>query len=186
MERWLAVEPEGELLGTLRCWEEIDPRTQKQAMSIFVPSEQDPSVMEEFRLDMVQEMVRNQFVIAETDKDSDNPANRASKCVLVSRMVLKYFFFLELTQFSGRVKHEVNVRPKYNADYSDRMRARVAAASEPARQIKMIEDSMGGARGNINMLSSGANQRTSSFDSLVVSVLFMNGGVWGRVFYHFI
>lgn len=69
---------------------------------------------------------------------------------------------------SGRLTHEVNVRPTYNADYSGRMRARIAAATEPTRQIKRIEESMAGARGNINMLSSGANQRTSSFDSLVV------------------
>ncbi|GJJ08176.1 hypothetical protein Clacol_002384 [Clathrus columnatus] len=150
MERWVAVDTGDQLLGTLRVWNERDRRTGKQFMSIFVPSEKDPSVLEEFKLDMVQETVRNQYVIASMDKDSKDPTNRA-----------------KLTIMSGRVKHEVNVRPTYNADYSGRMRARVAAASEPVRQIKMIEESMGGARGNINMLSSGINQRTSSFDSLV-------------------
>ncbi|GJJ08168.1 hypothetical protein Clacol_002376 [Clathrus columnatus] len=154
MKRWLAVETGDQLLGTLRVWNERDRRTEKQFMSLFVPSEKDPSVLEEFKLDMVQEKVRNQYVIASTDKDPKNPTNRAKSTIM-----------------SGRVKHEVNVRPTYNADYSSRMRARVAAASKPVRQIKMIEESMGGERGNINMLSSGINQRTSSFDSLVIRIL---------------
>ena len=69
---------------------------------------------------------------------------------------------------SGRIKHEVNVRPSYSATYSSRMRARHDAASEPARQIKIMEESHPGGRGTINMLSSGANQRTGAFDSFVV------------------
>ena len=69
---------------------------------------------------------------------------------------------------SGRIKHEVNVRPRYNERYRNRMRARHEAASEPLRQVKMIEGSVPGGRGNINMLSSGANQRTNSFYPLVV------------------
>lgn len=150
MERWSTVNVEGQHLGTLRLWEMKNPKTGRQFMSIFVPSERDPSVLEEYKLDMVQEAVKNQYVIAEMDKEPSNPANRAKTTIM-----------------SGRLTHEVNVRPTYNADYSGRMRARVAAATEPTRQIKRIEDSMGGARGNINMLSSGANQRTSSFDSLV-------------------
>jgi len=75
---------------------------------------------------------------------------------------------------SGRIKHEVNVRPNYNEKYSNRMRARHEAASEPTRQIKMIEDSHPGGRGNINMLSSGADQRTGAFDSLVVCLGFVS------------
>ena len=61
---------------------------------------------------------------------------------------------------SGRIKHEINVRPRYNEKYSNRMRARHEAASEPLRQIKRIEDSVPGGRGNINMLSSGADRKS--------------------------
>ncbi|GJJ16114.1 hypothetical protein Clacol_010393 [Clathrus columnatus] len=119
MELWGAVDTGDQLLGTLRVWNERDRRTGKQFMSIFVPSEKDPSILEEFKLDTAQET-------------------------------------------AGYTPTEV----QFNIP-SGRMRARVAAASEPVRQIKMIEESMDGARASINMLSSGINQSTSSFDSLV-------------------
>ncbi|KAF8491105.1 transcription initiation factor IIF, beta subunit-domain-containing protein [Gautieria morchelliformis] len=150
MERWSAVGADGIHLATLRRWNERDPKTGKHPMSLILPPEQPGGIMEEYKLDMVQEVVENQIVIAELNKEPGNLASRA-----------------KTTAMSGRIKHEVNVRPRYNENYSNRMRARHEAASEPVRQIKMIEDSLPGGRGNINMLSSGANQRTGSFDSLV-------------------
>lgn len=71
---------------------------------------------------------------------------------------------------TGRVKHEVHTHAKYDERYSNRMRARNEAASIPTRQIKMLDESTG----SINMLSSGANQRTGAFDSLVVSIYILS------------
>jgi len=150
MERWSAVDADGVHLGTLRIWNDRDPKTGKQRMSMFLPSEHPGAPIEEYVLDMVQDTVENQIVIAEMDKEPDNGASRAKTTIM-----------------SGRIKQEVNARPRYNEGYSSLMRARLEAASLPTRQIKMIEDSHPGGRGNINMLSSGANQRTGSFDSLV-------------------
>ncbi|KAF8582998.1 hypothetical protein K439DRAFT_1412568 [Ramaria rubella] len=149
MERWSAIDADGVHLATLRIYDR-DQKTGKTTMVLFVPPEQPGGPPEEYKLDMVQETVENQIVIAEMDKEPDNPASRAKTTIM-----------------SGRIKHEVNVRPKYNEKYSNLMRARHEAASEPQRQIKMIEDSHSGGRGNINMLSSGANQRTGAFDSFV-------------------
>ncbi|KAF8481354.1 transcription initiation factor IIF, beta subunit-domain-containing protein [Gautieria morchelliformis] len=154
MERWSTIYADGIHLATLRVWNERDQKTGKQLMSLFLPPEQPDGIPEEYKLDMVQEAVENQIVIAEMDKEQGNLASRAKTTIM-----------------SGRIKHEVNVRPRYNENYSNRMRARHEAASEPVRQIKMIEDSLPGGRGNINMLSSGANQRTGSFDSLVACII---------------
>lgn len=126
--------------------------------------------MDGYMLDMIQDTVANQIVVAEIDKEPENLASRASEgsSIYCPAVPTPCILLSETTIMSGRIKHEVNVRPSYGEKYSNRMRARHEAASEPTRQIKMIEDSHPGGRGNINMLSSGANQRTGSFDSLVV------------------
>jgi transcription initiation factor TFIIF subunit beta len=174
MERWSAVDSDGIYLATLRIWNERDQRTGRQPMSLFLPPEQPGGIPEEYKLDMVQEVVENQIVIAEMEKEPSNMASRASERLFAYSSVSFLCCWKlppETTIMSGRIKHEVNVRPRYNENYSNRMRARHEAASEPVRQIKMIEDSHPGGRGNINMLSSGANQRTGSFDSLVARIV---------------
>lgn len=88
MERWSTVNAEGQHLGTLRLWEMKNPKTGRQFMSIFVPSERDPTILEEYKLDMVQEAVKNQYVVAEMDKEPANPANRASKHLFQKRREL--------------------------------------------------------------------------------------------------
>jgi len=127
MERWSAIDGDNIHLATLRIWNEWDPKTSKQPMSIYIPSDQLGAPPEEYKLDIVQEAVENQIVIAEMDKESDNPLNRAKTTIM-----------------SGRIKHEANVRPKYNEKYSNRMRARHEAASEPVRTIKLMDDTPGG------------------------------------------
>jgi len=145
LERWGDIKAEKIHLGTLRIWQDRDPKTGKQLMSLFVPSDI-PGVREEYKLEMVQEAVENQIIIAEMPKDPNAAGSRAITTIM-----------------TGRVKHEVHTHAKYDERYSNRMRARNEAASIPTRQIKRLDESTGA----INMLSSGANQRTGAFDSLV-------------------
>lgn len=79
MERWSAIDSDGIHLATLRIWNERDHRTGRQPMSLFLPPEQPGGPPEEYKLDMVQEMVENQVVVAEMDKEPDNLASRASE-----------------------------------------------------------------------------------------------------------
>lgn len=79
MERWSAVDTDGLHLATLRIWNERDHRTGRQPMSLFLPPEQPGGTPEEYKLDMIQELVENQIVVAEMDKEPDNLASRASE-----------------------------------------------------------------------------------------------------------
>jgi transcription initiation factor TFIIF subunit beta len=78
MERWSTIDADNIHLATLRIWNERDHRTNKQHMSIYIPSDQPGAPAEEYKLDMVQESVENQIVIAEMEKEPDNLVNRAS------------------------------------------------------------------------------------------------------------
>jgi len=74
---------------------------------------------------------------------------------------------------TGKIRHEVHIKPKYDENYSNRMRARNEAASTPIRQIKLMDESHPAGRSAINMLSSGAGQRTAAFDSFIVRLFFI-------------
>lgn len=79
MERWSTVNAEGVHLATLRIWSERDQSTGKQRMSLFLPPEHQGGSIEQYQLDMVQESVENQIVVAEMDKEPGNLASRASE-----------------------------------------------------------------------------------------------------------
>lgn len=97
-----------------------------------------------YEMDMVQESVENQVVIAEREKEPPPvPGTRARTTVL-----------------TGRVKHECNLRPMFSARYRQRLKMRNIAANTPRKQIMRIEDAGVGGRGNINMLTSGVANTT--------------------------
>ena len=79
MERWSTVDADGVHLATLRIWNERDQKSGRQRMSLFLPPEHPGSEIEGYILDMVQETVANQIVVAEIDKEPDNLASRASE-----------------------------------------------------------------------------------------------------------
>lgn len=72
MERWSAVDEDGRQLATLRIWETTNPQTGSPFMSIVSPSEEDPSVTEEYILDTANETAKNQFVSAVQEQENDD------------------------------------------------------------------------------------------------------------------
>ncbi|KAF7770946.1 hypothetical protein Agabi119p4_6920 [Agaricus bisporus var. burnettii] len=100
-----------------------------------------------YELDMVNEAVENQIVVAERPKDSslsvhgtNTPFNSRARTTILT----------------GRIKHECNLRPSFTENYRKQMRERHIKANTKQRQIRMIEDAgVSGGRGGINRLSSG-------------------------------
>lgn len=162
LERWSKVDKDDVHLANIRIYHNaVNPATGRVPRIILtLPSHapttaNDPDEPDIFELDMVNESVSNQLVIAERPKDPSNPVSRARTTIL-----------------TGKVKHECNVRPRFSEGYRQRMRDRTRAAGTPSRQIVMMEDAMGGGQGKINQLSSGvANGR--GFSDLVVSRRFL-------------
>ena len=155
MEQWKGVTQPDIELATVRVYDK-DPRTGKQRIVLIMPpSAEEPNEPgEEFELDMVQESVENQLLVASCEK---TPGSRARQ-----------------TMLTGKVKHEINMRPLFNENYRKRMRERHRTANTPARQIRLIDEVVSG-RGGVNMLTSGITA-ASGFSSLIVSIFI-------RIFY---
>jgi transcription initiation factor TFIIF subunit beta len=118
-----------------------------------------------YDLEMTNDAVQNQFVIAERPKDplptiGQTPAQ--AKALFNPRA--------RNTVLTGRVKHECTVRPVETAAYRKKIRERTKAYNEPKRQLKMLDESAG--RGAINRLSSGVGAtNAASFKDLIVRFL---------------
>ncbi|KAI0754556.1 transcription initiation factor IIF, beta subunit-domain-containing protein [Daedaleopsis nitida] len=148
MERWSAIDEEGIHLATIRVYPHAESALGKKPriMLVLPPSPEDPSVGgEEYEMDMVNEDVENQIVVAEREKEPGT-ASRARTTIL-----------------TGRVKHECNLRPLLTAGYRQRLKERNRIANQPRRQLRMIEDAMG-SQDKINQLTSGVNQHRGGFD----------------------
>ena len=154
MEAWSMVEKDDVQLATIRVYNK-DPRTGKQRIVMLVPS--DPTLspadvkegdMDEYEMDMVNEAVENQIVVAEREKA---PGSRARTTIL-----------------TGRIKHDCNLRPAFTDKYRKRMRERTIKANTPARTIRMI-DEVASSRGAVNILTSGMGPTSSTFSGLTVS-----------------
>ncbi|OBZ66169.1 Cytochrome c [Grifola frondosa] len=116
------------------------------------PNPDDPTNSgDEYEMDMVNEDVRNQIVVAEREKEPGT-TSRARTTIL-----------------TGRVKHECNLRPVFTNKYRQRMKARTIAANAHDRQIKYLEEEID-SRGAINMLTSGVSHtRPYNFIGIVFS-----------------
>ncbi|KAF9446860.1 hypothetical protein P691DRAFT_732490 [Macrolepiota fuliginosa MF-IS2] len=100
-----------------------------------------------YELDMVNETVENQIVVAERPKDTSLSVH-GSNAPFNSRA--------RTTILTGRIKHECNLRPSFNENYRKQMRERHLKYNTKQRQIRMIEEAgVSGGRGGINRLSSG-------------------------------
>jgi transcription initiation factor TFIIF subunit beta len=151
MEKWSAIEEENKHLATIRVYDS-DPRTGRTRIMLLIPPSEtdDPEALkhpDEYELDMVNESVENQIVIAEREKA---PKSRARTTIL-----------------TGTVKHECNLRPLFTDNYRKRMKERHRLANTPKRQIRMVNEVEPG-RGRLNQLTSGMG-RTNAFSNLVVS-----------------
>lgn len=155
MEKWSAIDAEGIELATIRVYHKaISSITGKTPRIILtLPPETEGEPGDEFEMDMVNDTVENQYVIAEREKEPGKNS-RARTTIL-----------------TGRVKHECNLRPRMTDKYRQRVKQRSLAANQPRRTIKRIEDELSGDQGSINRLTSGVTN-TSGFADLIVRIIY--------------
>ncbi|OCB91331.1 transcription initiation factor IIF, beta subunit [Sanghuangporus baumii] len=160
MEKWAAINRDGVHLATLRAYDP-DPRTGKPRFVLFVPVNpphpSDPSATEapplvpgtyeEYELDMINQAVENQIVVAEKEVA---PGSRARSTIL-----------------TGRIKHECSMRPKLTDAYRQRLKKRAIAASTPRRTAKVMDVAEAGGVGRMNRLGAGMGTPSSAFAGLV-------------------
>ena len=115
-----------------------------------------------YELDMVNEAVENQIVVAERPKDASLSVHGSS---------VPYNSRARTTILTGRIKHECNLRPSFSETYRNQLRRRHLMHNIKSRQIKRIEET-GVPRGGINRLSSGVGVGGGgAFSDLVVCIL---------------
>ncbi|TRM69298.1 transcription initiation factor IIF, beta subunit-domain-containing protein [Schizophyllum amplum] len=180
LERWKAVSSSGETahLATIRVYQNaLGPR--KHRIILFLPPNIDPTnptqapppqdprhpkfdnvthhhvdadaEPEFYDLNVANDNVVNQFVVAERPKDasfglSGNAASQSSQSNSRARTTI----------LTGRVKHECSLRPAFNARYRNQMRMRSMYHNTPRRGTKHIDES-GLDKGSVSKLSTGAS-----------------------------
>lgn len=192
MERWSAINVEDVHLATLRVYNPPpDAPNQKARIVLFLPPNRDPEDISDtpppvqnpnrpvfqtstsyaatgpepdcYELDMVNDNVENQIVVAERPKD-------LSLSVSVSAAAATPNTRARTTILTGRIKHECNLRPAFSASYRKQMKERHRKYNTPVRQIKMIDQAgVPGGRGGVNRLSSGVGVGAgNAFGDLIV------------------
>lgn len=183
MERWSAIDAEDVHLASIRVYSEAKNSAGKtpRIMLFLPPNPSDSAAVNDtsrptfssnaayntnpndiqpdvYELDMINDNVENQIVVAERPKvvdpnSSTEPPNPRART----------------TVHTGRVRHNCNLRPVMNSAYMKQMKERTRKYNTPNRQIGRIEDAgISGGRGGINMLSSGVGVGSgTSFNSLV-------------------
>jgi transcription initiation factor TFIIF subunit beta len=116
-----------------------------------------------YELDMVNDNVENQVVIAERPKDPSLSVSTSAAAATPNTRA-------RTTILTGRIKHDCNLRPALTASYRRQMRERHIKYNTPTRQIMRIEDAgIAGGRGGVNRLTSGVGVGAEgAFSSLVV------------------
>ncbi|TFK31732.1 transcription initiation factor IIF, beta subunit [Crucibulum laeve] len=189
MERWSAINAEDVHLATLRVY---SPQAagQKTRIVLFLPPNRDPNAAASgtpplldprrpqfqhttsysvsgsepdcYDLEMVNESVENQIVVAERPKDRSLSVSKSAAAATSNTRA-------RTTILTGRIKHECNLRPAFSANYRKQMRERHIKYNTPVRQIRMIEDAgVSGGRGGVNRLTSGVGVGAgSAFGDLI-------------------
>ena len=190
MERWSAINAEDVHLATVRVYTPDAPN-KKPRIVLFLPPNSDPANPNEspspqqpnrpvfetstkyvatgpepdcYELDMVNDNVENQIVVAERPKDPALSLSTSAAAATVNTRA-------RTTILTGRIKHECNLRPTFTQNYRHQMRERHKKYNTPVRQIRMIDDAgVPGGRGGVNRLSSGVGVGAgSAFGDLIVS-----------------
>ncbi|KAH9016134.1 transcription initiation factor IIF, beta subunit-domain-containing protein [Lactarius pseudohatsudake] len=134
MERWSKFDAEGVQLAKIRIYD-VPPGAAPRIV-VLVPSD-DGDGDDIYELDMVNQDVHNQVVVAERAKATTG-TGRARTTIM-----------------TGKVKHECNLRPRMTGRYERRLAARGAAAkNEKAVRVGLMDGARAG-RGGGKMLSSG-------------------------------
>jgi len=194
MERWASVNEENKHLATLRVYNNAKPNGQARIF-MFLPPNIDPSSSslppsgapphnptrpyfaeftkfqtigpepDVYELDMVNDHVENQIVVAERPKDnsfniSDDPQPKNQPVNSRARTTI----------LTGRILHECSMRPGFSTNYRKQMRKRHELYNTKTRTVKRIEQAgISGGRGGINMLTSGVGVHSGgTFGDLVV------------------
>lgn len=189
LERWAAINVEDVHLASIRVYSNaLNPVTKKPRIVLFLPPNQDPQnptppqpqqanrpVFQSstsyivvgaepdcYELEMVNDSVENQIVIAERPKDPSLSVSASAAAATVNTRA-------RTTILTGRIKHECNLRPAFSASYRRQMRERHIKYNTHVRQIRMIDDAgVPGGRGGVNRLSSGVGVGAgSAFGSLI-------------------
>jgi transcription initiation factor TFIIF subunit beta len=194
MERWSAINAEDHHLATVRVYSNaVNPVTNKPRIVLFLPPNRDPSDTtpvdlqqqpnrpmfaaptfykttgaepDAYELDMINDSVDNQIVVAERPKDPSLSISTSAAAATVNTRA-------RTTILTGRIKHECNLRPAFSASYRKQMKERHLKYNTPLRQIRMIDDAgVPGGRGGVNRLSSGVGVGAgSAFGDLIVRIL---------------
>ena len=169
MARWSAINAEDIHLATVRVYTPEAPN-KKPRIVLFLPPNNDPAKGPEpdyYELDMVNDNVENQIVVAERPKDPALSVSTSSAAATVNTRA-------RTTILTGRIKHECNLRPTFTQTYRHQMRERHKKYNTPMRQIRMIDDAgVPGGRGGVNRLSSGVGVGAGgAFGDLIVSFSF--------------
>ncbi|KAG6864304.1 hypothetical protein C0991_010714 [Blastosporella zonata] len=191
LARWSAINEEGVHLASIRIYgSNLNPTTGKPRIVLFLPPNVDPNDLASstssstngdrpvfatstsfttdgpepdcYELDMVNDNVDNQLVVAERPKDASLSASASAAAATPNSRA-------RTTILTGRVKHECNLRPAFTEKYRQQMRARHVKSNTRDRQIRMIDDAgVAGGRGGINRLSSGVGIGAGkAFESLI-------------------
>lgn len=187
MARWAAIDKEDVHLATIRIYQNaVSSSGRSPRIFLFLPPDPNDTTpraadlpsfppdaahipigengvhVDRYELDMVNEAVENQLVVAERPKDPVPPPPGTAAAHAYNPRA-------RTTILTGRIKHECSLRPLFNESYRRQMRERSRAYNTPRRQIRMIEEAgLSGGRGGINRLSSGV--ATGSFADMIVSV----------------
>ncbi|KAG6813883.1 hypothetical protein H0H92_006290 [Tricholoma furcatifolium] len=166
LARWAGINAEDVHLASIRIYNnDLNPATGKPRIILFLPPNPDPDADPEpdcYELDMVNDNVDNQLVVAERPKDASLSASTSAAAATTNSRA-------RTTILTGRVKHECNLRPAFTERYRQQMRARHLKSNTRTRQIRMIDDAgVAGGRGGVNRLSSGVPVGTGkAFSDLV-------------------
>ncbi|KAF8074777.1 transcription initiation factor IIF, beta subunit [Lyophyllum atratum] len=190
LKRWAALNVEDVHLASIRVYNNsINPASKKPRIVLFLPPNQDPNdptatppppqpgrpafntttsfatlgaEPDCYELDMVNDSVDNQIVVAERPKDASLSVSMSAAAATVNTRA-------RTTILTGRIKHECTLRPAFSQSYRKQMRERHRKYNTPQRQIRMIDDAgVPGGRGGVNRLSSGVGVGAgSAFGDLI-------------------
>ena len=154
MERWSKFDAEGVQLAKIRIYK---PQSPTPRIVVFVPPEDGSNGSSDgdediYELDMVNQDVENQIVIAERAK-APSGTGRARTTIM-----------------TGQIKHECNLRPQMTGRYERRLMERGAAANERLMRVGLMDGARAG-RGGGKMLSSGITS-AGGFADIAVSRAF--------------
>ncbi|KAG6836838.1 hypothetical protein H0H93_002518 [Arthromyces matolae] len=187
LARWSAIDAEGVHLASIRIYNNDLTPSGKPRIVLFLPPtpNTDPAELAArpvftgslapapegpepdcYELEMVNDNVDNQLVVAERPKDPSLSVSTSAAAATTNSRA-------RTTILTGRVKHECNLRPRFTERYRQQMRARHVQSNTRVRQIRMIDEAgVAGGRGGINRLSSGVGVGAGkAFGDLVVRLL---------------